>query len=124
MKEHKSSANNLIDSVIEDTKVWIQKNLDKNLTSCSVCSRTGYTRWYFQRSFRQKAGITLKNYIQKARVEGAMYDIMYSELPFTSIAWNHGFNSVHTFLRSVKKFHGMTPSEIRDASSPVTPKST
>jgi len=114
VKDNKSSANNLIESVIEDTKIWIKNNLDKDLTSCGVSSRSGYTRWYFQRSFSQKSGMTLKSYIQKARIEVAMHDIMYSDLSFTNIAWNHGFNSVHTFLRAVKKFYSMTPSEIRE----------
>ncbi|KKW49445.1 hypothetical protein XB02_17895 [Pantoea ananatis] len=113
MRDNKISANSMIESVINDTKIWIKNNFYKDLNSNVVSSRSGYTRWYFQRSFSKKEGISLKNYIQKTRVEVAIHDIMHSDLSFNKISCSHGFNSVHTFLRAVKKIHGMTPSELR-----------
>lgn len=49
------------------------------------------------------------------------YDIPYTDMEFTEIATKHGFNSLHTFIRSVQRQCHMTPSKLRETGMNSSP---
>ena len=112
--DNQSDVSNIIVNVVEEIKCWIQLNLDKKITVKSVSSRAGYSRWYFQRRFREITGTGLSDFILKTRLDDALNDITMTCKSFVDIAEQHGFGSIHTFIRATRKFYHMTPSEIRE----------
>ncbi len=112
--EKYSKPGDMIISVIDEMQDWILENIEKNVTASKVIDRSGYSRWHFQRKFHQHSGLTLSAFIVKAKAEQSRHDIIYTRLCFTEIAAKHGFKSIHTFMRAIKRVYRMTPGEMRN----------
>lgn len=54
------------------------------------------------------------DYIARLRIEKAKEYIDSSDIPMSDIAEKVGFNNVRTFLRTFKKFEGITPSQYKE----------
>ena len=54
------------------------------------------------------------DYIARLRVDKAKALIDSTELSMSEIASNVGFNNVRTFLRTFRKFEGITPSQYHE----------
>lgn len=104
----------LLAAVIEDAKEWIRDNTDKDISSSLISDRSGYTRWYFQRKFREFTGFKITYFVKLVRIQRAIPDIRDSQRTFTEIAELYGFNSTLSLSRAVKEIYEMTPTELRD----------
>jgi AraC-like DNA-binding protein len=68
---------------------------------------------HFIRTFRATFGETPNRYLQRRRVERAMYLLRSSELPVTEICVAVGFTSLGTFSRVFREIVGEPPSSYR-----------
>jgi len=69
---------------------------------------------HFIRTFRATFGETPHRYLQRRRVERAMFMLCETERSITDICLDVGFNSLGTFSRTFREVVGVTPSEYRD----------
>jgi AraC-like DNA-binding protein len=69
---------------------------------------------HFIRTFRATFGETPHRYLQRRRVERAMFLLCESELSVTEICLEVGFTSLGTFSRTFRAIVGETPSAYRD----------
>jgi transcriptional regulator GlxA family with amidase domain len=67
----------------------------------------------FIRSFKATFGETPHRYLQRRRIERAMYLLRASELSVTDICMQCGFASLGTFSRTFRDVVGESPSEFR-----------
>lgn len=77
---------------------------------------------HFIRTFRATFGETPHRYLQRRRVERAMYLLTRTDREVTDICLDVGFSSVGTFGRTFRDVVGESPSEFRRrraAPSPV-----
>ncbi len=74
---------------------------------------------HFSRSFRAAFGETPHRYLQRRRVERAMFLLRQTDASVTEISLDVGFNSLGTFSRTFRDIVGQAPSEYR--SSGATP---
>ena len=70
---------------------------------------------HFIRSFRAAFGETPHRYLQRRRVERAMYLLRRTDRSVTDICLDVGFASLGTFSRTFRVVVGQTPSEYRGA---------
>lgn len=70
-------------------------------------------RTTFSKTFKQKTGITLHEFVQAYRVSQAVARMEVSDYSLTEIAFSVGFGSLDTFERTFKKIAGTTPSQYR-----------
>ncbi len=63
--------------------------------------------------FRRNIGLSLGRYIRESRLMRASGLIHNSDLNFSEIATQCGFDSIYTFSRAFKRAHGVSPSEYR-----------
>jgi transcriptional regulator GlxA family with amidase domain len=70
---------------------------------------------HFIRSFRAAFGETPHRYLQRRRVERAMYLLRRTDRSVTDVCLDVGFASLGTFSRTFRQVVGLTPSEYRDA---------
>jgi AraC-like DNA-binding protein len=68
---------------------------------------------HFIRTFRATFGETPHRYLQRRRVERAMFLLRHGELPVTEICLDVGFASLGTFSRTFRQIVGQTPSQYR-----------
>src|SRR3954462_12961 len=67
----------------------------------------------FIRSFKAKFGETPHRYLQRRRVERAMYLLRTSDRSVTDVCMEVGFSSLGTFSRTFRDIVGETPSHFR-----------
>ena len=74
---------------------------------------------HFIRTFRATFGETPHRYLQRRRVERAMFLLRQTDRSVTEICFDVGFASLGSFSRTFTEIVGKTPSVYRDESSPT-----
>jgi AraC-like DNA-binding protein len=74
---------------------------------------------HFIRTFRATFGETPHRYLQRRRLERAMYLLRESDVSVTDICFRVGFSSLGTFSRTFSQIVGESPSSYRLRSSRV-----
>jgi transcriptional regulator GlxA family with amidase domain len=69
---------------------------------------------HFIRSFRATFGETPHRYLQRRRVERAMFLLRQTDDPVTDICFDVGFASLGTFSRTFRAIVGVSPTAYRD----------
>lgn len=73
---------------------------------------------HFARTFKVTFGETPHRYLQRRRVERAMYLLRETSTPVTQICHEVGFASLGTFSRTFSAVVGCSPSEYRARAAP------
>jgi len=68
---------------------------------------------HFIRTFRAAFGETPHRYLQRRRVERAMFLLRSTDRSVTDVCFDVGFSSLGTFSRTFRDIVGETPSEYR-----------
>jgi AraC-like DNA-binding protein len=74
---------------------------------------------HFSRSFRSVFGETPHRYLQRRRVERAMFLLRETDRRVTDICFDVAFTSVGTFGRTFRQIVGETPSDYRRGHGPI-----
>ncbi|MFJ6656726.1 helix-turn-helix domain-containing protein [Streptomyces sp. NPDC091377] len=74
---------------------------------------------HFTRTFRATFGETPHRYLQRRRVERAMFLLRETGLTATDICFKVGFASPGTFSRTFREIVGRSPREYRKQATPV-----
>src|SRR5215213_11918956 len=74
---------------------------------------------HFIRMFRATFGETPHRYLQRRRVERAMFLLRETDRSVTDICFDVGFSSLGTFSRTFHEIVGETPSGYRAAHPPI-----
>lgn len=76
---------------------------------------------HFAHTFKQTFGETPHRYLQRRRVERAMYLLRETAEPVTAICHQVGFSSLGTFSRTFSGVVGCSPSRYRERTPPHPP---
>ena len=74
---------------------------------------------HFSRSFRDVFGETPHRYLQRRRVERAMFLLRETDRSITDICFDVGFTSLGTFSRTFREIVGEAPSDYRMSHPPI-----
>ncbi|MGK5743160.1 helix-turn-helix domain-containing protein [Micromonospora sp. URMC 103] len=74
---------------------------------------------HFIRTFRATFGETPHRYLQRRRVERAMYLLVQTDRDVTDICFAVGFSSLGTFSRTFRQIVGESPTDYRRRKVPV-----
>lgn len=74
---------------------------------------------HFIRSFKATFGETPHRYLQRRRVERAMYLLAQTRRDITEICLEVGFSSLGTFSRTFAEIVGESPSRFRSHAKPI-----
>lgn len=78
-----------------------------------ISTALSYSEYYLSHLFREKMGVTIKEYITKKKILYATELLRTSELTVEQIAEQLKFSCAYTFRRAFKKYTGCTPCEYR-----------
>lgn len=93
---------------VMDRDYWSSLDIDR-LADVALMSPA-----HFIRSFKSTFGETPHRYLQRRRVERAMYLLRTTDRSVTEICMNVGFSSLGTFSRTFTEIVGETPSSFRN----------
>src|SRR6187401_3559094 len=89
------------------------------LDVASVAAVAHVSEAHFIRTFRSVFGETPHRYLQRRRVERAMFLLRETERNVTDICMDVGFSSLGTFSRTFHDIVGETPSDYRLSTDPM-----
>lgn len=92
---------------------YIDMHLDESLDLKSLADRVGYTEYYLSRKFKKEIGISVSDYIRRARIERAKIMLTTTDLPVAEIAERLRFSSSSHFSDSFRRLIGMLPQAYR-----------
>ena len=101
------------EDVIENIKIYIQKNYQKNLTQDFLASLFFLNRSYLSSLFRSRTGEKFVDYLSDIRIEHAEELLQNPDQKMYQIAKAVGYDNDKYFFRIFKKRIGMTPEQYR-----------
>jgi AraC-like DNA-binding protein len=85
----------------------------------ALASVASVSEAHFIRTFRATFGETPHRYLQRRRVERAMFLLTETERSITDVCLDVGFTSLGTFSRTFREILGVTPTEYRATNGPI-----
>ncbi|MDO6567056.1 AraC family transcriptional regulator [Alteromonas sp. 1_MG-2023] len=98
--------------IINQVAQYIYDHSDKPISLDELASYTGFSKYHFNRMFFAVTGFQLGEYIQRKKLEKALYSIQNGNHNITDIALSVGYDSPSAFSRAFKKNFSCTPSDI------------
>lgn len=98
----------------------VEKYLQENYTDPSMClSKLGehfnISESYLSHLFKNRTGVNFSSYLERLRMEEAARRLHRSkDCNLSTLYADLGYTNAASFRRAFKKFHGVTPSEMRD----------
>lgn len=95
---------------------FIHSSFDRPLMLSDMASAAFLSRHHFLRLFKHIHDVTPHEYLQRKRTMVAARLLRNSEMGVEEIVRQVGFDSRSTLFRAMRRFHGVTPRECRQAS--------
>ncbi|WP_065840474.1 helix-turn-helix domain-containing protein [Campylobacter fetus] len=103
------------DGTIDRVLLFVRNNLnDDSLCVDKLATVSGYSKFHFQRMFKNYTGQTLANYLRNLRLNRAKFLLSFSDENISNIAYDCGFSHIESFSRAFSKEFGSSPSAFRD----------
>ena len=67
------------------------------------------------KQFKEKVGVSFVQYVTKCRMDKAKELLKDSSMKLADIAETLGMGNVQSFIRTFKKYEGMTPGQYRES---------
>lgn len=101
---------------------FIEKNYTSPITLQQLSASVSMSPKYFCRFFSEMTHQTPMDYLNRQRIEQACYQLSTTDDSITEIAYRNGFNDLSYFIRTFRKYKGITPGKYRKpgASRPVS----
>ena len=96
------------------TMDYLKQQLTEEVDMKKFQQLSGYSYPLFSRLFSILADMTLAEYLRNRRLSEAVMDLRESSEKVIDIAMKYGYDSSDAFSAAFKKFHGATPSEVRN----------
>ena len=101
------------DSLINQAIRFIRRNYQSPIGTDDIARKLDVSRRTLERRFSQELNQTIREQIQRFRLEQAKELLVYTEDSVEYIAELTGFGNLKQIHRSFKKFEGVTPAEFR-----------
>ncbi len=99
---------------IEKCRAYVNENIFRKITVAELGEHVGLHPHYLSNLFSEYEGITLKDYIQQEKINGACYLLKYTNQSISEIALRFGYKSQSKFTEIFRKWQAMTPTEYRN----------
>ena len=104
---------NIIQS-FNGTMAYIEKILEKGYDEAEIARISGYSYPLFSRIFSILVGYPLNEYLRFRKLSRAAADLRNTDAKIIDIALAYGYESPDSFAAAFKKFHGVSPSAVRN----------
>lgn len=102
---------------------YINEHLSESINLYDLANVVHISSFHFHRIFKALLGESPGGYIQRLRMEKAVFKLQTTRMTLTEIAEQTGYQSPHALSKAFKKFFGVSPSAYRaqpsDLSMPI-----
>lgn len=102
---------------IKNAEQFIDENLQGELTILSISKGTNISKSVLYKNFRSSFDCTVKEYINRKRVEKSEDLLVNSNLSIEEISQKVGFSSASYYSKIFKKYTGISPLKLRKSRS-------
>ncbi|MDO4273456.1 MAG: AraC family transcriptional regulator [Eubacteriales bacterium] len=92
---------------------FIERNYTNQITLQELSASVSMSPKYFCRFFSEMTHQTPMDYLNRQRIEQACYQLATTDDSITEIAYRNGFNDLSYFIRTFKKYKGITPGKYK-----------
>lgn len=92
---------------------YIALHFSEPLSLEMVAKQVGFSKYYFERLFRQFTNMSFYQYVTKVRLSYAQQLLADRDVPITDVALRCGFSGASPFTRAFRQATGFTPSAFR-----------
>lgn len=85
----------------------------------AIAARAALSPFYYQRIFGALCGMTVGEYIRARRMTLAAQALAAGDERVIDVAVQYGYDSPDSFAKAFQRFHGITPSQAREAGAPL-----
>ena len=100
--------------------MYIQQNLDRQMSLEELSKKAHFSPYHFHRIFRAVVNETLQEHIRRLRLERAAMNLKHTDKPVTDIAFDAGYQTHEAFTRAFKILMDCSPSEYRSNNTIIT----
>ena len=100
--------------------IYIQNNLDHELSLEELANAAFFSPYHFHRIFTALTGESIKSYVRRLRLERATRDLIYTDLSIVKISERAGYDTQQSFHRAFKEAYHETPKTFRDKNQQAT----
>lgn len=111
VKKHSSNNYSL---PIQRVITYIDTDLTADLSLKALSDSLNINSSYLSTLFKKETGMTLTNYVNKKRIEHAVYLLSSTDMQIQNIAQYCGIPDVNYFTKIFKKVMNKTPSEFKE----------
>ena len=94
---------------------YIEMSLDRKIHARDLAALVGYTEYYLTEKFRSETGLSVSDYVRKAKISRAKMLLQSTDMSVSEIAERLAFNSANYLIRVFKELEGCTPAAYRAA---------
>lgn len=109
---HPAEMPEIIDRQIDQAIRWISLQFHQQISIDHLASSLGYHRVHLSKAFKQRTGLSPKQFLLKIRMDKAR-DLLGGTLTIEQVASSVGFNDALYFSKQFRKHTGIPPSEYR-----------
>ncbi|WP_026670003.1 AraC family transcriptional regulator [Butyrivibrio sp. AE3006] len=93
---------------------YIQEHCSEDLSLDEIAGKSGFSKFYFSRRFKQFTNVSFYKYVNQKRIAKAETYLIDPRNSITDVALNCGFPSLSSFIRMFKIIKNCTPTEFRN----------
>ncbi len=101
-------------AIVNKTISFIHDEILNHLSLKRIASAMNVHPYYLSKIFKQEVNISIKDYINKKRIEDSKYFLLHSDSSILDIAILLGFCNQSYYTQVFKKYTDMTPLEFRN----------
>ena len=88
--------------IVEQSKEYIKKNIERSLTVAEIAGAVGYSEYYFSRLFKNETRTSVMEYVKREKLQRASVEIR-SGKKIMDAALKYGWESHNGFTKAFKR---------------------
>ncbi len=98
---------------------YMERHLTEQMDIEAIAGQAALSPFYYQRIFGALCGMTVGEYIRGRRMTLAAQRLAATDDKVIDVALQYGYDSPDSFAKAFQRFHGITPSQAREAGAPL-----
>ena len=96
---------------------YMEEHLTDDISAQDVADQVYLSPFFLQRGFSLMTGCGIGEYMRNRRLYQAALDLKETDDRVIDIAFRYGYETPESFTKAFSRFHGVTPSLVRDGSA-------
>ena len=103
--------------MINQAIIYMEEHLADSVTLADIAGSVNLSAFHFQRAFSLLTGVSPAEYLRKRRLSQAGAELADGTGKVIDIALKYGYDSPESFTKAFTRFHGVSPSQVKNGSS-------